>query len=477
MKYLSLKSLLASRLVCKKWYKFAYHYVVAKSDRVILEIHQPWKPSGGNKVAKFLQVMRGGIENCPISKFVIRNFDSFVELECFFRKFGPIIKSLDLNFSKDFNENGAFRRVLFDYAPFIENLRVECCKIFQSQNFWEYSEFEMEPSKLNCLKTLYIGNIRGSIQLNKNWIKDFFRMSPNLKKIILQVHFKEDGHNFVQTVLEAMLAVANLDNIKFLFISSLSEENLQILIKLAEKGLQLKTLKFQDICLHQVHNEMEEPISPEAISNFLLTQAECLETLKIEQRSNRVRGFLFPKMRELKHLHFISFDNLTCGHWNYSFLFPKLESLTLRGCGVYSFPHYFSPTENTFPAAVHLKKLSLPSGIRDPNFPPFLARLFPNVRELEIRGASNEFLWSVWKSWPQLETLKMVLSHFDGCLDPGLTGLSLEDCFRIRNEQNFDSVELETTKISASIADLKSKKNKFKTGKNKKNSNFNHFSI
>lgn len=386
MKHLSLKSLLTARLVCRKWSKFVHHHLICKSDRVVLEVHQPWKPSGGQKLVKFLQVMRGGIETCPVSKFVLRNFDSFAELEPFFRKFGPIIKSLDLNFSKDFSENGAFRCVLFDCAPFIENLRIECCKMLQnSQNFWEYSELESGSSKLNSLKTLYIGNIRGSIHLNKNWMKDFFRMAPNLKKIILQVHFKDNGHGFVQTVLESMLEVANLEKIKFLFISSLSQENLQILVKLAEKGLQLKTFKFQDICLHQVPHGIEESISSEAISNFLQTQCECLESLKIEQRSNRIRGFLFPKMAELKHLHFVSFDNLNCGHWNYCQLFPKLESLILRGYNVFSIPQYFSVV-NTFPAGINVRKLSLPSGLREETFPRFLSKLFPNVKELEIRG-------------------------------------------------------------------------------------------
>lgn len=332
--------------------------------------------------------MRGGIDSCPISKFVLRHFDSFIELEPFFLKFGPIIKSLDLNFPKMFNENGAFRRMLFDYATYIENLRIECCKIMELSHFWEYSNLEPGSLKLNCLKTLYIGNIRGSIQLNKNWIKDFLRMSPNLRKIILQVHFKDNGHIFVQTVLESMLEVSNLERIKFLFISSLSQENLQILVKLAEKGLQLKTFKFQDICLHHVAHGVEESISPEAMSNFLQTQSECLEGLKIEQRSNRVRGFLFPRMTELKHLHFISFDNLNCGNLNYGYLFPKLESLILRGYNVFPKLQYFSPTVNTFPAGVHVRKLSLPSGIREPSFPPFLAKMFPSVCELELRGGT-----------------------------------------------------------------------------------------
>jgi hypothetical protein len=457
MKHLSLKSLLNARLVCRKWSKFVHHHLIVKSDRVILEVYQPWKPSGGHKLNKFIQVMRGGIETCPVSKFVLRNFNSFIELESFFIKFGPIIKSLDLHFLKDCNENGAFRRMLFDYAPCIENLRIECCQILSSQHFWEYSELEAGPSKLNCLKTLYIGNIRGNINLNTNWMTDFFRMTPNLRKIILQVHFKDNGHRFIQQVLESMLQVANLEKIKFLFISSLSQENLQILIKLAEKGLQLKTFKFQDICLHQTLPGMLA-ICPEAMSTFLQSQSSSLETLRIEQRSNRVRSIVLPKMFELKHLHLVSFDSLHCRPINYSGLFPKLESLILRGYNtVYQLPQYFSSTVNTFPAGVFVRTLHLPSGLRESTFPGFLAQLFPNVKDLEIRGCSNEFLLGVWQSWPRLEVLKIVLTHFDGCLDPGITGISVENCIRIRNEQSYQEVQIEEVQVSRSIADLHGK--------------------
>lgn len=51
----------------------------------------------------------------------------------------------------------------------------------------------------------------------------------------------------------------------------------------------------------------------------------------------------------------------------------------------------------------------------------------------------------------------MVLSHFDGCLDSGLTGVSEQDCFRIRNEQNFQQVRIDDVKVASSIVDLKGK--------------------
>lgn len=69
-------------------------------------------------------------------------------------------------------------------------------------------------------------------------------------------------------------------------------------------------------------------------------------------------------------------------------------------------------------------------------------------------SGTNEFLQKIWESWPQLEVLKMVLSHFDGCLDSGITGVGMEDCFEIRNEQNYDDIRIEDVKVAPSISDL-----------------------
>jgi hypothetical protein len=456
MEHLPLKSLLVARLVCKKWNRFAHHHLQELCDPVVLEVHQPWKPSRGHKLSKFLDTVKSSIEDCPFTKYVLRSFTSVHELDKFFRKFGPSVRSLDLNFNLEFDDNAGFRRILFEYTPCLDSLRVECCKMLESSHFWEYSEYEQGSSKLHHLKTLYIGNIREGVTLSSNWIKELLTMSPNLEKIILQVHFKDNGHAFIQAVLDALLQSKNVHRIKSIFISSLTEAHLHTLIQLANKGLNLRAFKFQDICLQTTPDDR---ISPETIHNFLWTQCEGLETLRIEQRSNRVRGFTFPSMKALKHLTMISDDELNVGCVNYSKTFPSLESLTLRGYGVFSISNYFSEAENKRFAGAKLKKLSLPSGIRNEGFPRLLARIFPEVKDLEIRGASNGFLRSIWHAWPRLEKLKMVVSHYDGPLDSGITGIDQDECIRIQNDMEFSEyadVDMEDIQDGPSLAEIRS---------------------
>jgi len=461
MKHLPLKSLLASRLVCRKWCRYAHPHIQEICDPVILEVYQPWKPSRGHKLSKFLDVVKSSVEDCPFSKYVIRFFSTISELDQFFRKYGPTVKSLDLNFTLDFEDNAGLRRILFELTPNLESLRIECCKILESPHFWEYSEYEQGASKLHRLKTLYIGNIRQGIALNPTWIKEFLTMTPNLEKVILQVHFKDNGHAFIQTVLDALLQSRNVCRLKSIFISSLTESHLHTLIQLAHKGMALRAFKFQDLCLQQPIPE--ERISPETIHNFLWTQSWSLETLRIEQRSNRIRGFTFPSMKILKHLTMISDDELNVGSINYGKTFPALESLTLRGYGVFPIHNYFSESENRFFrntwTGSKLRKLSLPSGIRQDNFPRLLARIFPGVKELEIRGASNQLLRNIWHSWPRLEKLKMVVSHYDGPLDSGITGIDQDECLRIQNDvefEDFNEIDLDEIQDGPSLADIES---------------------
>jgi len=291
---------------------------------------------------------------------------------------------------------------------------------------------------------------------SKSWLEAFFKMTPNLEKLVLHVNFKENGNTFISIVLEALMNHEGLRNIKSIMITCLTESHLRTLIKLAECGLRLKKFKFQDLCLHLTE------INGSTLETFLASQADNLEILEIDQSSNfpRIRPFQLPPMKCLKTLSVVSSQRISLGVLNYSSHLPKLEKLILRGYDVFSssniFPHHSSSdSAKRIVAGQCLKALSLPSKLNIPHFPKVLASMFPNVVDLEVRGITNESLRQIWESWPKLEKLKLVVSHFDDNIDSGLTGIPDEACAELRNEPIADSCKIEELKTATAITDLK----------------------
>ncbi|ODN01483.1 hypothetical protein Ocin01_05182 [Orchesella cincta] len=459
MDHLPLKSLLLARLVCRKWNAVATFQIANKSGPIQLEVYQPWKPSRGIKVSAFIDVMRNSLLGCPFSKYSISSFHALEELDRFFFHFGRIIKHLDLHLPEGFDDTQAFTTLLIRKIPHLESLRIGCCQMFKQMclNSRQNDAPETLPfgkkGFLGCLKTFCVGNIINMIP-SKSWLEAFFKMTPNLEKLVLHVNFKENGNTFIRIVLEALMNHHDgLKNIKSMMISCLTESHLRTLIKLADCGLRLKKFRFQDLCLHLTE------INGSTLETFLASQADNLESLEIEQSSNfpRIRPFQLPPMKSLKMLSVVSSQRISIGILNYAAQLPKLEKLILRGYDVFSsaniFPH--SDSAKRAIAGQCLKALSLPSKLNIPHFPKVLASMFPNVTDLEVRGVTNESLREIWESWPQLEKFKLVVSHFDDNIDSGLTGIADEVCTELRTDLMAENYRTEEIKTATGIADLK----------------------
>ncbi|CAL8113062.1 unnamed protein product [Orchesella dallaii] len=459
MDQLPLKSLLLARLVCRKWNAMATTKVANKSGPIQLEVYQPWKPSRGIKVSIFIDVMRNSMLGCPFSKYSISSFHALEELDRFFFHFGRTIKHLDLNLPEGFDDTQAFITLLIRKIPHLESLRIGCCQMFKQMYLIGRPNDVPESLPfgkkvyLGCLRTFCVGNIINMIP-SKSWLEAFFKMTPNLEKLVLHVNFKENGNTFIRIVLEALMNHDGLKNIRSLMISCLTESHLRTLIKLAECGLRLKKFRFQDLCIHLTE------INGSTLETFLASQADNLESLEIDQSSNfpRIRPFQLPPMKSLKTLSVVSSQRISLGILNYSSHLPKLEKLTLRGYDVFSssnvFPHSDGAKRSI--AGQFLTVLSLPSKLNIPHFPKVLASMFPNVADLEVRGVTNECLKEIWESWPRLEKLKLVVSHFDDNIDSGLTGIPDEVCAELRNEPNSENdCGTENVKTATGITDLK----------------------
>lgn len=426
MNHLTLKSLLVARLVCRKWNVMAASHISNNCGPILLEVHQPWKPSKGIKLSTYIDVMRNTL-CCPISKYSISSFTALEELDRFFFHFGKNLKHLDLNFPEDFDDSQEFARLLLRKISHVESIRVGCCKMFKDTNFISgvnlgqltpTQTVKMDPVLKN-LKAVCIGNIINMIP-SRIWLEEFFKMTPNLEKLVLHVNFKENGNTFIRMVLEALMNLDVLRNVKSLMISCLTESHLRTLMKLAESGLRLKRFRFQDLCIHLTE------ISGGSLETFLSSQAETLESLEVHQSSNfpRIRHFQLPPMKSLKSLSIVSSQRILFGAMNYTSDFPKLEKMVLRGYDVFNchslFPHSLDNVLRRTVQGHCLKSLSLPSKFSVSHFPRVLSRLFPNIVDLEVRSVSNECLREIWESWPALSKLKVVLSHFDDNIDAGM---------------------------------------------------------
>lgn len=432
--------------------------IASKCGLISLEVHQPWKPSKGIKVSTFIDVMRNSL-SCPFSKFSISSFTALEELDRFFFHFGRNVKHLDLNFPEDFDDSQEFTMLLIRKIPHVESVRIGCCVMFKQPRLVTppTDPSESWPSArsfiLRNLKTFCIGNIVNMVP-TKAWLEEFFRMTPNLEKLILHVNFKENGNTFIRIVLESLLNLDVLRNIKSLMISCLTESHLRTLVKLAECGLRLTNFKFQDLCVHLTE------INGTTLETFLALQADHLQGLEIEQSSNfpRIRHFQLPLMKSLKTLSIVSSQRISFGSMNYLSVVPKLEKLTLRGFDVFNCGSIFPQSELASKRLVHghcLRVLSLPSKLSIPHFPKVLSRIFPNVTELEVRGATNECLKEIWESWSGLEKFKLVVSHFDDNIDSGMTGIPEEVCRELRiDSQMLEERELEDLKTTPAITDL-----------------------
>lgn len=458
MVHLPFKSLLTTRLVCRKWNEIATSHLSSKCAPIQLEVDQPWKPSKGIKVSNFIEVMRTGNSLvCPFSKYSIGSFSALEELDRFFFHFGKWVKHLDLNFQEEFDDSEEFVKLITRKLPLLESLRVGCCQMFQKSNLTSMTSL----FPLKNLKVFCIGNIINIIP-NKSWLESFLKMIPKLEKLVLHVNFKENGNTFIRLVLETLMTNSNLlANISSLMISCLTEAHLRTLIKLAECGLRLKHFRFQDLSLHLTE------INGATLETFLSSQADYLQTLEIDQSSNfpRIRHFQLPQMKELRTFSVVTSQRISFGSISYPTNFPRLENLVLRGFDVFNCSSIFPQIDQKriqhhYPNGYCLKALSLPSKLAIPHFPKLLSKLFPNLAELEVRGVSNECLKEIWESWPDLEKFKLVVSHFDDNIDSGITGIPEDVCRELRmNHSNMweEIRPLEDLKRAPGITDLKSK--------------------
>lgn len=460
MEHLPLKSLIVARLVCRKWNAVAISRISSKCGPILLEVHQPWKPSKGIKVSTYIDVMRSSL-CCPISKYSISSFTALEELDRFFFHFGGNVKHIDLNFPEEFDDSQEFARLLTRKICHVESLRVGCCKMFKDAGFVTGLKNDDAAQGLTlknrpCLKNLKVfcvGNIINMIP-SKTWLEEYFNMCPNLEKLVLHVNFKENGNTFIRIVLEALLHLQVLKNIQSLMISCLTESHLRTLLKLADCGLRLKHFRFQDLSIHLTE------ISGATLETFLISQADHLESLEIDQSSNfpRIRHFQLPPMKCLKSLSIVSSQRISFGTLNYVNDFPKLEKMMLRGYDVFNCGHLFPHNiDNVFKRVItshFLKVLSLPSKFSVSHFPLVLCKMFPNIEELEVRSVTNECLREIWESWPGLTKLKLVVSHFDDNIDSGMTGIPEEMCQELRDMTDLNERQLQEYKTVRGITDL-----------------------
>lgn len=319
------------------------------------------------------------------------------------------------------------------------------------QNLFNEEHEVLEQLEFASLKAVTLHFIqstktREDVGPNFKFITKVLSSAPVLEKLVLIDHNGIDG-SAVTYFLEAITA-ANCLKISTLEIAGQIEDS--HLIYLSQMHLKLKTL-YLDFWGSMIHQDN--------LKCFLQSQNGTLERLKIADFAMSSNFTVeFPCMKNLKSLLIkgsvlgricISFPSIC-----YSKQFPALKRLSFSNAMDEwdEFLKFGMQPVNT------VEELKLPGDFADDISLLHAARVFPNIRLLEI-SANLGMLNIVYESMPNVEELILNTKYVD-LVDDIITGLNISECQEIRyfSEEMFQKVEHDHMEIISTkpVSSLKS---------------------
>lgn len=412
--YLNLRDLKTCREINSFWDKLTVPYLKKICGHISFNNDNYWtniRNHDIHQMAKFVECCDAST-NFPFSKLdigtsVISEPSHEVILTNFFRLVSPWVTEITIR--DEWGQN-LFSQGLPEKFPFPS----------------------LEVLTIHFIQTV---NREEDLFLNFDFMTNIMEKATSLEKLMLIDHNGLDGK--VVTHFVKSIEKANCKKISKLDIAAQIEDD--HLIQMSTMGLQLKVL---------ILDFWGSMIDQTSLKMFLESQSETLLDLKIADYAMSSNFSVeFPRMRKLKRLMVqgsmlgricVTFPNIS-----YINQFPVLKRL--------SFSNALNEWDDFLKFGIQpvatVSELKLPGDFSDEDSLLHAARLFPNIKKLEVPA----FLRNtnvVYDAMPNLEELILITKHV-GEADDIITGLTLAECEEIKHfsktmfrtlEEEFDSI-------------------------------------
>lgn len=445
--YLPPSTLLKCRLVNNLWYQEATYILKHRQTLTITR-------DNIDKLPKLLEVMSF---SSPRKIFLFRNVKieinflvkSYRELlEKFLTEYGPEITHFSIHCDQE-NSSVLYteevRNVFLPFVSSVQQLELSLpTKITERQTL--YDDIRPKRFTFTKLKSLKLRQMDVSLDIggySVATVKELLKMAPSLRSLYLETHTKE----VVTRVLLAMTdkeCRQGTNQLEELYLDAfITEEHLIALIPFDFK---LKTLQLSYFTVN---------VSSVLIEAVLAKHRTTLQTLIVGDYQKRTTSnslplvVRLPVLRELRHLKFVDplFPDqrqVLLNPLNYTDQLPLLKEISFEhDTGKPTGPHYFQDIFASSPSTCEtLTTLRISHGLSEPHLVSSAAKIFPNLKRLELDNAPDPVIQAVWKELTGLKTLYLYLNPTNLNIDSLMTGIPDQVCRRIQEKNLFSQVDL-----------------------------------
>ncbi|ODM88341.1 hypothetical protein Ocin01_18341 [Orchesella cincta] len=378
--------------------------------------------------------------------FLVKTYRDMIEE--FFSKYGSEIHHFSIHCEQ---ENSSIlyteevRNVLLPFLTNVQVLEISLpTKITERQTIYD----DIRPKKFNFsqLTTLKLRHMEGTLDIggySVAVVKELLKVGPNLRCLGIETHTKE--------VLTRILTALNdkecqkiTNQLQELYLDAfITEEHLRLLLPLEFK---LKKLQLSYFSVD---------VTSAMLEALLAKQRTTLETLVVGDYQKRTTInslpliIKLPVLRELKHLKFVDplfpdSRQIIFSPLSYADQLPALKELSFdHEMGKPAGPHYFHDVFVCSPSTCStLTVLKISHGLGDTQLVTSAAKMFPNLKRLEIANVPDPVLQFVWKEFTGIQTLYLVLNPTNLNIDALMTGIPDQVCRRIQEKNLFSQVDL-----------------------------------
>ncbi|CAL8144057.1 unnamed protein product [Orchesella dallaii] len=377
--------------------------------------------------------------------FLVKTYRDMIEE--FFVKYGSEIHHFSIHCEQ---ENSSIlyteevRNVLLPFLTNVQKLEISLpTKITERQSI--YDDIRPKRFYFSQLTTLKLRHMEGTLDIggySVPVVKELLKIGPHLRTLIIETHTKEVVTRILTALNEKECRNVTNQLQELCLDAFITEEHLRLLLPLEFK---LKKLQLSYFTVG---------VTSAMLEALLAKQRTTLETLVVGDYQKRTTLnslpliIKLPILRELKHWKFV--DPLFPGTrqiifspLNYSEQLPALSELSFdHEMGKPAGPHYFQDVFVCSPTTcLTLKVLRITHGLTDPQHVTSAAKMFPNLKRLEIANAPDLVLQFVWREFIGIKCLYLVLNPTNLNIDALMTGIPDQVCRRIQEKNLFFQVD------------------------------------
>lgn len=446
LSYLPPASVLKCRMVNRLWCQEATYILKQRQTLVI-------NRDNIDKLHKLLDLLASTPGRVLLFRKVKVDINFLVKsyrpiLEQFFTEYGPEITHFSMHCDQENSSILYIEEVRNIFLPFLTSVqKLELSlptKITDRQTIYD----DIRPrmfifSQLTVLKlrqmdvSLDIGSYSVAV------IKELLKTAPNLRSLHVETHTKEVVTRFLIALNDKECRQVT-NQLEELYLDAfITEEHLIAMIPLDFK---LKTLQLSYFTLDTTSLMLEAVLAKHRTTLHTLIIGDYQKRTTTNSLPLVVK---LPILRELRHLKFVDplFPDqrqILFNPINFLEQMPALREMSFdHETGKPAGPHYFQDVFACSPSTCDtLTTLRISHGLNEPHLVVSAAKMFPNLKTLELSGAPDLVIQAVWKELTGLKTLYLFLNPTNLNIDSLMTGIPDQVCRRIQEKNLFAQVDL-----------------------------------